>query len=104
MERESEGTGPVTTVQCFTVEVTANAVATRQGPLLDYLSGSLRIIDADGNMTEMSGNLFDMITAVSHELKDRLKASALSQGSGEDSTLNVGNGPTAQLPGVQPAA
>src|SRR5687768_4352521 len=102
MERESEGTGAVTSVQCFTVEVTANAVATRHGPLLDYLSGSLCISDAGGNKTEMSGNLFDMITALSHELKERLKASVLSQGLGEDSTPNGGYSPTAQLPGAQP--
>jgi hypothetical protein len=103
-ERESERMGPVTSVQCFTVEVTANAVATSQGPLLDYLSGSLCIVDAGGNKTEMSGNLFDMITALSHELKNRLEASARSQGLCEDSTTHVGYGPMhARLPGTQPA-
>ena len=84
--------GPVPGVQCFSVEVTANAAPSSEGPLFEYFSGSLCISDAGGNKTEMSGNLFDMITALAHELKNRLEASA--QESGENRTPRVDYNPT----------
>jgi hypothetical protein len=84
---------PVSNMESFTVEVTASAAPAGEGPLFEYIRGSLRIFDAGGNTTEMSGNLFDMITALSHELRNRLVASALSQGLGDDSVPHVGAGP-----------
>lgn len=71
----------MSTKECFTVEVVASGKPLSDDPQPGSLHGFLRISIAGGGTTEyLNATLFDMITALSYELKKRLEASAISQG------------------------